>query len=239
VAVITTPNSIAASIAAKDATATIPIVFGATQNPVTLGLVASFARPGSNATGINNFSVELVAKRMALLHDLVPEAVRVAVLVNPANATNTETILREVREAARVIGLRIQIVNASTIGEIDAAFATLGRERPDALFVAGDGFFLSRGVQIATLAARGRIPASYSARGFVSAGGLMSYGAGIADRLRQIGVYTGKILGGTKPADLPVVQSTKLEFVINLNTANALGLTIPETLLATADEVIQ
>jgi putative tryptophan/tyrosine transport system substrate-binding protein len=239
VAVIATPNSIAASIAAKDATATIPIVFGVTQNPVTLGLVASLARPGGNATGFNNFSVELVAKRLALLHELVPKAERVAVLVNPANTTNTETILREVREAARAIGLRIQILNASTIGEIDAAFATLERERPDALFVAGDGFFDSRRVQLATLAARDRIPAAYSLRDAVAAGGLISYGTDVADRFRQIGVYTGKILNGAKPADLPVMQSTKFELVINLKTANALGLTIPETLLATADEVIQ
>jgi putative tryptophan/tyrosine transport system substrate-binding protein len=225
--------------AAKAATATIPIVFGVAQDPVKLGLVASLARPGGNATGVNSFSVEVVAKRLALLHELVPKAVRVAVLVNPANAKNTETILREVREAARAIGLRIQILNASTSREIDAALATLARERPDALFVAGDGFFTSRSVQIIAFATRERIPAAYSNRDFIVASGLMSYGTDQADRYRQTGVYTGKILNGTKPADLPVLQPTRFELVINLKTAKALGLTIPETLLATADEVIQ
>ena len=169
----------------------------------------------------------------------MPKAVRVAVLVNPANATNTETTLRDVQEAARAIGLQIQVLNASTSREIDAAFATLARERPDALFVAPDAFFTSRRVQFATLAARDRIPAAYADREYVAAGGLMSYGTDIADSYRQVGVYTGNILKGAKPADLPVVQSTKFEFVINLKTAKALGLTIPETLLATADEVIQ
>ena len=239
VAVIATPGSTAASIAAKAATATIPIVFGVADDPVKLGLVASLARPGGNATGINFFTAEVVAKRLALLHELVPKAVRVAVLVNPANAPAAETTLRDVQEAARAIGLQIHVLNASTSREIDAAFATLARERPDALFVAPDAFFTSRRVQIATLAARDRIPAAYANRDYVAAGGLMSYGTDLADRFRQIGVYTGKILNGAKPADLPVVQSTKFEFVINLKTAKALGLTIPETLLATADEVIQ
>jgi len=165
--------------------------------------------------------------------------VRIAVLVNPSNAANTEIVLQDVREAARVIGLQIHVLNASTSREIDAAFAALERERPDALFVATDSFFFSRGVQIATLAARGRIPAAYPNRDHVVAGGLMSYGTDQADRSRQTGAYAGKILNGANPADLPILQATKFEFVINLNTANALGLTIPETLLATADEVIQ
>jgi putative tryptophan/tyrosine transport system substrate-binding protein len=169
----------------------------------------------------------------------VPKAIRVAVLVNPADATNIETTLRGVQEAARAIGLQIQVLNATTIGEIDAAFASLAHDRPDALFVSADSFLLSRRVQIATLAARGRIAAASAFREYVVAGGLMSYGADVVDGMRQVGVYAGKILNGTTPADLPVVQSTKFEFVINLKTANALGLTIPETLLATADELIQ
>jgi putative ABC transport system substrate-binding protein len=227
------------ALAAKAATATIPIVFAVGEDPVPLGLVASLARPGGNATGVNYFVQEVLGKRLLLLHDLVPKAVRVAVLVNPANATIAETTLREVQEAARAIGLQIQILNATTIGEIDAAFAALARERPDALFVSVDAFFASRQVQIATLAARGRIAAAYSQRDFVVAGGLVSYGTDLADSFHQVGVYTGSILKGAKPADLPVVQSTRFEFVINLKTARALGLTIPETLLATADEVIQ
>jgi putative tryptophan/tyrosine transport system substrate-binding protein len=239
VAVIATSNSTPAAIAAKAATATIPIVFGVGDDPVKLGLVASLARPGGNATGVNSFSLEVVAKRLALLHELVPNAVRVAVLVDPANATGVEATLREVPGAARAMGMQIRILNASTIGEIDAAFASLAHDRPDALFVAPGLFFADRRVEIATLAARARIPAAYSIREYVEAGGLMSYGTDTADRYRQAGVYTGKILNGTKPADLPVVQSTKFELVINLKTAKVLGLSIPETLLATADEVIQ
>jgi len=226
-----------AAIAAKAATATIPIVFGVGYDPVKLGLVASLARPGGNATGVNSFNTEVVAKRLALLHELVPNAVRVAMLFNPAN--DNDFNLREMQEAARVIGLQIQVLNATSIGEIDAAFATFEHERPDALFVTPDVFFTSRRVQIATLAARGRIPAAFSVREHVVVGGLISYGTDAADRLRQIGVYTGKILNGTKPADLPVVQPTKFDLVINLKTAKALGLTVPEALLATADEVIQ
>ena len=180
-----------------------------------------------------------MAKRLRLLHDLVPKAVRVAVLVNPANAATAESTLREVQEAAPTIGLQIQILNASTIGEIDAAFATLARERPDALFVAGDAFFLDRRVQFATLTARDRIPATYSVRELVAAGGLMSYGTDLADVFRQVGVYTGSILKGAKPADLPVLQSTKFEFVINLQTARALGIEVPPSVLSIADEVIE
>jgi putative ABC transport system substrate-binding protein len=228
-----------AALAAKAASATIPIVFGVGEDPVNLGLVASLARPGGNATGINFFSNELGAKRLRLLHDLVPKAVRVAVLVNPANASVAESMLRQVQEAAPTIGLQIQILNATTIGEIDATFATLARERPDALFVGADGFFNSRGVQFATLTARDRLPAAYESRNIVEVGGLMSYGTDIADMLRQVGVYTGSILNGAKPADLPVLQSTKFEFAINLQTARALGIEVPAAVLSIADEVIE
>ena len=239
VAVIATPASTPASLAAKAATATIPIVFGVPQDPVELGLVASLARPGGNATGINGFFSEVGAKRLRLLHDLVPKAVRIAVLVNPANAVIAEPILREVQEAAPILGLQIQILNASTIGEIDAAFAGLAREHPDALFVAGDAFFTSRRGQFATLTAVNKIPATYSGYQFVEAGGLMSYGTDLADTFHQVGVYTGRILKGAKPADLPVVQSTKFEFAINLQTARALGIEVPPGVLSIADEVIE
>jgi putative tryptophan/tyrosine transport system substrate-binding protein len=236
VAVIATPGNVPA-IAAKAATATIPIVFGVGDDPVRLGLVASLARPGGNATGINFFVTEVAAKRLRLLHDLLPKAVRIAVLVNPTN--DAETTLREVQEAAHTIGLQIQVLNARTIGEIDAAFATLAQERPDALFVAGDAFFLDRRVQFVTLTARDRIPATYSVRELVAAGGLMSYGPDLADVFHHVGVYTGSILKGAKPADLPVVQSTKLEFVINLQTARALGIEVPPGVLSITDEVIE
>jgi len=238
VAVIATAGNVPA-LAAKAATATTPIVFGIGDDPVRLGLVTSLARPGGNATGINFFNAELTAKRLRLLHDLVPKAVRVAVLLNPANASSTEFQLRIVQEAAPTVGLQLQILNATTIGEIDAAFATLERERPDALFVAGDAFFISRAVQFATLTARGRIPATYSVRDHVAVGGLMSYGTDFTEAFRQVGVYTGKILKGAKPVDLPVVQSTKFEFIINMQTARALGLEVPAQLLATVDEVIE
>src|SRR5262244_454057 len=239
VAVIATLGTTNSALAAKAATTTIPIVFAVGEDPIRLGLVASLARPGGNLTGINFFSAELTAKRLRLLHDLVPTAVRVAVLLNPANASSTESQLRIVQEAAPTVGLQLQILNATTIGEIDAAFATLERERPDALFVAGDAFFISRAVQFATLTARGRMPATHSVRDHVAAGGLMSYGTDFTEAFRQVGVYTGKILKGAKPVDLPVVQSTKFEFIINMQTARALGLEVPAQLLATVDEVIE
>jgi putative ABC transport system substrate-binding protein len=238
VAVIAT-TGVAAAVAAKAATATIPIVFNITDDPIKLGLVASLARPGGNATGTNIFNTEMVSKRLELLHELVHKAVRIAVFVNPANGAVAEITLRSIQEAARILGLQIHGVNASTSCEIDAAFATFSRERFDALLVAPDAFFTSRRVQIASLAARGRIAAGYPNRDFVTAGGLMSYGTNQLDSFRQVSVYTGKILNGVTPADLPVVQPTKFELVINLKTAKALGLAIPETLLATADEVIQ
>jgi len=237
VAVIATPGTRPAAIAAKAATATVPIVFGVGEDPVKLGLVASLARPVGNATGINFFYAEVISKRLGLLHQLMPKAVRVAVLLNPANGG--ETLLRDVQEAAHTIGLQIQVLNASTSREIDAVFATLERERPDALFVAPDGFFVSRRVQFATLAARERIPAAYHTREFVAAGGLMSYGTDNLDMYRQVGVYTGRILKGAKPADLPVVQATRFEFVINLQTARSLGIDVPPGLLALTDEVIE
>jgi putative tryptophan/tyrosine transport system substrate-binding protein len=239
VAVIATPASNPATLAAKAATTTIPIVFGVGDDPVKLGLVASLARPGGNMTGINVFASEVIAKRLALLHDLVPKAVRVAVLINPDNASTAEATLRDLPEAARAIGLQIQVLNASTSREIETAFATLVRDRADALFVTNDASFVTRRVQFATLATRYAIPAAYSSREFVEVGGLMSYGAEILDSFRQIGIYTGQILKGAKPADLPVLQSTKFEFVINLQTARAIGIEVPNALLLVADEAIE
>jgi putative tryptophan/tyrosine transport system substrate-binding protein len=238
VSVIATPSHVP-SLAAKAATATIPIVFGVGDDPVKLGLVTSLARPGGNATGINFFLHEVTAKRLWLLHDLVPKAARVAVLLNPANVSNAEKTLREVQEAAHMIGLQIQIFNATTIREIDAAFTNIAGERFDALFVAPDAFFISRRVQFATLTAINKIPAAYSDKIIVEAGGLMSYGTDFADTNHQVGVYTGTILRGARPADLPVIQSTKFEFVLNLQTARALGIEVPSGLLSIADEVIE
>jgi putative tryptophan/tyrosine transport system substrate-binding protein len=238
VAVIATGGNVP-TLAAKAATATIPIVFGVGDDPVKLGLVASFARPGGNATGIDFFNEETISKRLRLLHDLVPKAIRVAVLLNPANAAVTESTLQAVQKAAPTIGLQIQTLNATTIGDIDAASAILEQEQPDALFVAGDAFFVSRAVQFATLAARSRIPATYSLRDYVAVGGLMSYGTDLMEAFSQVGIYTGKILKGTKPADLPVTQSTKFEFVINLQTARSLGIEVPPGLLSIVDEAIE
>jgi putative ABC transport system substrate-binding protein len=237
VAVIAIGTSGPATRAAKAATS--PIVFGVAGDPVQLGLVASLARPGGNATGVNFLVEEVAAKRLRLLHDLVPKAVRVAVVVNPANAAATENTLRDLREAAPLMGLQIRVLNATTIGEIDAAFDALARNRPDALFVGPDGFLLSRRVQFAILAARERIPAAYSNRAGVAAGGLMSYGTDLADVNHHVGIYTGSILKGVKPADLPVLQSTKFEFVINLQTSRALGIEVPAGVLSIADEVIE
>jgi putative ABC transport system substrate-binding protein len=239
VAVIATPGNNPAALAAKAATTTIPIVFGVGADPVKLGLVASLARPGGNATGINFFTTELVAKRLGLLHELVPKAVRIAVLVNPANAPSAETTLRDVPEAARAIGLQIQVLNASTSREIEAAFVSLVRDRADALYIGPDGFFGTRRVQFATLAMRHVIPTAFSIREFPEVGGLMSYGTDRLDMFRRVGVYTGQVLKGAKPADLPVLQSTKFEFVINMQTARALGLEVPPQLLASVDEVIE
>ena len=225
--------------AAKAATTTIPIAFVLAEDPVKLGIVASLARPGGNLTGINFLSIELAAKRLELLRELVPGAARVAVLVNPANSTTAESTLRGMEPVARAMGLQIQVLNASSSREIDAAFTTLGRERPDAIVVGTDTFLIDRRVQLALQAMLHKLPATYPVRDFAEVGGLMSYGASLGDAYRHVGVYTGRILKGAKPADLPVVQSSKFELVINAQTARMLGLTVPPTLLSTADEVIE
>ena len=239
VSVIVTSASIPAALAAKAATKAIPIVFGVGDDPVKLGLVASLSRPDSNATGINFFNSELTAKRLGLLRELLPKAVRIGVLVNPSNVDTAERAVKDVKAAAPAIGLQIQVLNASTSDEIDAAFATLVRERADALLVAPDAFFNGRRVQIAISAARHLIPTIYSVRDYAQAGGLISYGTDVPDAVHQQGVYAGRILKGTKPADLPVVQSTKFELVINLRTAKTFGVEVPSSLLARADEVIE
>jgi putative ABC transport system substrate-binding protein len=239
VAVIATSGGPASAFAVKAATTNTPIVFIVNEDPVKLGLVTSIARPGGNLTGVNIFLSELVAKRLGLLRELMPTATRMAVLVNPADPTITETTLRDVDVAAHTLGLQIQVLRASTGREINAAFATLVGARPDALFVGADPFFAARRVQLANLASHYSIPATYAVREIVEAGGLMSYGSNLADAFRQVGVYAGRILKGAMPAELPVVQSSKFELVLNLTTAMMLGLEVPPTLLARADEVIE
>jgi putative tryptophan/tyrosine transport system substrate-binding protein len=239
VAVIATPGTPVAAIAAKAATTSIPIVFGVGDDAVKLGLVASLARPGGNVTGLSVFNAELVAKQLGLLRELLPGAVRVVVLVNPADAARAESISQNVEAAARALGLQIAVFNASTAGEIDAVFASLARERADALLIAADPFFYSRRVQLATLAARHAIPSASGGRDGTEAGLLVSYGTSVADMYRRVGGYTGRILKGAKPADLPVEQPIKFELVINLQTAKTLGIEVPPTLLARADEVIE
>jgi putative ABC transport system substrate-binding protein len=239
VAVIATAAGFATALAAKAATTTIPIVFAVSEDPVKLGLVTSLARPSANLTGINLLSLELTAKRLELLRELLPGAARVAVLVNPANTAAAQTTLREVEAAGRAMGLQIQIFNASTSREIDAAFAAFGRERPDAVFVGQDAFFNGRRLQLANWATRQALPMTSGSRDICEVGGLMSYGTNIVDTYRQMAVYVGRILKGAKPADLPVEQSVKFELVINAQTARMFGLEIPPTLLARADEVIE
>jgi putative ABC transport system substrate-binding protein len=239
VAVIATPGSNPSTLAAKAATATIPIVFGVGQDPVAMGLVASLAHPGGNATGINYFSLEVNAKRLGLMHELLPKATRFGMLVNPGNATSAEAAAKALTQAAPALGLKILSFKARVPAELDAAFAALARERGDALFVANDGFFHNRRVQIATLAVRDRIATGVPNREMVEAGALMSYGTSIIDAFRQVGAYVSTILKGSKPADLPVLQASKFEFVINLQTARSIGLDIPPLLLARADEVIE
>jgi putative ABC transport system substrate-binding protein len=239
VSLIAVPGSAAAALAAKAASQTIAFAFGVPEDPVKLGLVASVPRPGGNATGINFFTAEVMAKRLGLLCALVPAAARLAVLVNPTNVGRGPFTRAELEPAARVLGLQVQFYDASTNQEIDAAYATLVHERPDALFVSSDVFFTSRRVQLISLAARHALPAAYSVREFVEAGGLMSYGTSITDMYRQVGVYSGRILKGEKPADLPVVQVSKFELVINLQTAKLLGIDVPPMLLASAEAVIE
>jgi putative ABC transport system substrate-binding protein len=238
VAVIVATGGSVPALAAKAGTTTIPIVFTIPEDPVRLGLVASLARPGGNATGINFFSNELIAKRLELLRELVLAARHVAVLLDPADA-NAETLVRDVDTAARTLGLQIQFLKVSTSQDIDATFATFARERPDAVFISGGPLFVSRRVQLVLLAARHSVPASYGSREYAEIGGLMSYGTSLTDAYRQVGVYAGRILKGAKPADLPVMQATKFELVINHAAARVLGLTVPPSLLARADEVIE
>jgi putative tryptophan/tyrosine transport system substrate-binding protein len=238
VAVIATPFSTAAAAVAKAATPTVPIVFSIAGDPVQLGLVRSLNRPGGNITGVANLNVELGPKRLELLHELVPTATIFALLVNPNNPY-TPSSITDLEAAAAAIGRSIEVLTASTDREIDTAFASLIQNRATALLVSPDNLFSNRRVQIATLSARHAIPAIYAFREDAQAGGLMSYGADIPHEYREVGIYVGRILKGDKPADLPVQQVTKLDLVINLKTAKALGLTVPETLLATADEVIQ
>jgi putative ABC transport system substrate-binding protein len=239
VAVIATAGGFGPALAAKGATTTIPIVFGVSDDPVKLGLVASLARPGGNLTGVNFLSTELTAKRLELLREMVPRSARIAVLVNPANPGNTQTTLREVEAAARAMGLQTQTFNAATSREIDAAFAAFARERPDAVFVGQDAFYNGRRLQLANWAARHALPMTSGSRDICEVGGLMSYGANINDVYRQMAVYIGRILKGAKPADLPVLQSTRFELVINAQTARMFGVEIPPNLLARADEVIE
>ena len=239
VAVIVAVGGPPAVFAAKAVTTTIPVVFITGDDPIRLGFVSSLARPGGNLTGVSFFNAELTAKRLALLRELVPAAVRVAVLVNPAIAAISDATVQDVKVAAGAMGLQVQVLDASTSPEINAAFATLVRERPDALFVGPGAFFVRRRVQLAHLATRHALPATYAERDYVEVGGLMSYGANLTDAYRQVGVYAGRVLKGAKPADLPVVRASKFELVINAETARMLGLILPPTLLATADEVIE
>jgi putative ABC transport system substrate-binding protein len=239
VAVIVTPIGTVAALAAKAATTTIPIVFSAGTDPVKAGIVASLRRPGANVTGVNYMAVELSAKRLSLLHELMPRAARIALLVNPANPIPAGTIVKDTQAAAETIGWHIDVYKAETSHEIEAAFAALVRDRTDALLVGAEPFFLDRRVQIVTLATRYLLPAVHFQREFAEIGGLMSYGASFFGRYREVGIYTGRVLKGEKPADMPVVQPTQFEMVVNVTTARAIGVTVPPSLLATADEVIE
>ena len=239
VPVIVAGGGVASALAARAETKSIPVLFLVAEDPVKLGLVTSLAKPDGNLTGVNILAAEVVAKRLELLRELLPKAIRIDALVDPVNATTTESTLKSLEAAARTMGIQIQVLNASTSREIDAAFATLVKEQPDALFVGVSPFLLSRRVQLAQLAARHAIPAIYQDREHAEVGGLMSYGASIGDAYRNLGAYAGRVLKGAKPADLPIVQSSKLELVINHPTARMLGITVPPTLLSIADDVIE
>ena len=239
VAVIVAPGGAALPLSVKAATTAIPCVFLVNEDPVKLGLVASLARPDGNLTGVNLINAELVAKRLELLRQLVPAAKRIVVLINPRNAAIADTTVKEIIAAARPLGLQIQPVEAATSSEIDAAFANFQRDHPDALFISADPYFNARRIQIVQHAAHGSIPATFSNREIAEVGGLMSYGASIPDAYHMLGVYTGRILKGAKPSDLPVAQASKFELVINHQTAKMLGLTVPPSLLSIADEVIE
>jgi putative tryptophan/tyrosine transport system substrate-binding protein len=239
VAVIATPANSPGSLAAKAATSSIPVVFGVSEDPVELGLVASLARPGGNVTGINFFASEIDAKRLGLMHELLPKAKRLAVLLNPANASTADATVKALGDTANSLGLELLYFKASTAGEIDAAFAAIVQAKADALFIAPDGYFASRSSQLATLVARDRLPSSDFVRDAAEAGLLMSSGTSVPDVFRQAAIYCGSILKGTKPADIPVLQSTKFEFILNMQTARSLGIEVPPTLLARADEVIE
>jgi putative ABC transport system substrate-binding protein len=239
VAVIATPANSPGSLAAKAATTAIPIVFGVGEDPVALGLVASLAHPGGNVTGVNFFASEIDTKRLGLMHELLPNAKRFAVLVNPANPMTTEATSKDLREAAPGLGLELFFFNASTPAEIDTAFSAIAAAKAEALYIAPEGLFSSRGPQLVTLTARDRIPCSTFTKELAQAGLLMSYGTSLEDVFRQVGVYSGSIIKGAKPADLPVLQSTKFELVLNLQTAHSLSINVPPTLLARADEVIE
>ena len=236
---IATPADTPATFVAKAATATIPIVFEIGGDPVRAGLVASFNQPGGNVTGITSMNLELAGKLLGLLHELLPQAARFAVLVNPNNSTIAEATITDARAAAMSIGRQIEVLTASTNREIDMAFASLGPKQVDALLVNNDPFFNSRRVHLVTLATYHRLPTIYPYREMVEAGGLMSYGANLPDLVRQAGVYSGRVLKGERPADLPVLRATKFELVINLQTAKTFGLVVPPTLLARADEVME
>jgi putative tryptophan/tyrosine transport system substrate-binding protein len=239
VAVIATPGSYQAALAAKAASTTIPIVFSTGVDPVQAGLVGSLNRPGGNVTGVNYLQAELAAKQLGLLHELLPRATRFAVLVNPNNPVVTTSAIAELQAAASSIGARIEVLRAESNGEIDAAFVNVSQERIEALLVSPGPLFGNRRVQLATLAARHAVPTMYYDRVFAEVGGLISYGTSLSDQYRQTGIYTGRVLNGERPVDMPVMQATKFELVINLATAKALSLDVPAMLLARADDVVE